>query len=220
MGKSKSFLPKFNREKKFQKGILGTGVAGTLKEALGQKGKPLSMEQAYARANPYYSKTWDHYSSNCQRCVVAYELRRRGYGVTAQPTYKGDQKPKVAFTSKDGRINGRWMGAFQGAKAINVGTKQRNNAEGKVVSNINKKMRGFGNGSRGVVAVYWKNGGGHVFNVENKNGKIKAVEAQTGKAVSLKNYIKKARPGSVNLIRTDNLRVSERAKEFVTPERR
>lgn len=220
MAKTKSFTPgggavKF-AEQKFQKNALGVGVPGTLREAVGTKGKPLSIRQSYEKANPYFSKEYAEYSSNCQRCVVANEFRRRGYDVMALPTYKGDKKPRVAFSAKDGTVNGHWMGAFKGAKAEYVG----NRSSEKVVGNIKSKMRSYGRGSRGVVQVFWKNGGGHVFNVENVGGKIKAFDAQTGKSVSLSDYIGKASGSSVNLIRTDNLRISNRAREFVTKSRR
>lgn len=196
----------------FQQNALGPNVPATLKEAIGPKGKPKSMASATSGANPYFSEEYDEYSSNCQRCVVAYELRRRGYDVMALPTYSGDVKPRVAFKASDGSISGRWMGAFQQAKAESVGARSTD----KVVSNVQRRMQSYGNGSRGVVQVFWKNGGGHVFNVENSGGKIKARDAQTGKAVNLKGYLSHAKPGSVNLIRTDNLRVSDRSREFVT----
>lgn len=98
------------------------------------------------------------FSENCQRAVVAYEARRRGYKVTAQPTYEGDKLPQIV------KSNGRWQGAFKGAKTEMVSGK---NAK-EVQKNIESKMKQYGNGSRAVVGVQWKNGGGHVFNVERK----------------------------------------------------
>ena len=53
-----------------------------------KKGKPMDHESANERrANPFYdplSKD-ESYSRNCQTCVVAYEMRRRGYDVMAGP---------------------------------------------------------------------------------------------------------------------------------------
>lgn len=196
----------------FQNNALGTKVPETLKEALGDKGKPLSIASSYEKANPYFSREYDEYSSNCQRCVVAYEMRRRGYDVMAMPTYHGDLKPKVAYSALDGTITGRWMGAFKNAKAVPMKARSAKQAKEALSSH----MKNYGNGSRGVVQVYWKNGGGHVFNVENASGKIMYSDAQTGKVVNINKYMSAARPGSVNLIRTDNLKVSNRMREFVT----
>ena len=205
-----SFQPNGNLN--FQKGVLRTEVPETLKDALGRKSTPFSIEQSYGAANPYFSSEYSEYSANCQRCVVAYEMRRRGYDVTAMPTYDGDVKPRVAFSAEDGTISARWMGAFRGAKPEYVGAR----SGPKVISNISGKMNSYGVGARAVVQVYWKHGGGHVFNVENTGGKIRYCDAQTGKRVNVKKYMSNAKPGSVNLVRTDNLRVSERMREFVT----
>lgn len=195
---------------------LGTKVEGTLKEAIGAKGSPATIDEAI-KVNPHYSIDYREYSSNCQRCVVAYELQRRGYDVQALATYKGDTLPQVAYYDTNRKTwEGRWKGAFKGAKTINVGV--RGNAQ-KTIENMNGAMRGFGPGSRGVVQVFWKSGGGHVFNVENDRGIIKYVDAQTNRHVNIKNYMAMAVPGSVNLVRTDNLQISERAKNFVTTRR-
>ena len=39
-------------------------------------------------------------------------------------------------------------------------------------------MQNWGAGSRAVVQVFWKTGGGHVYNVENVDGRIKFIDAQ------------------------------------------
>lgn len=86
----------------------------TLREALGTKGRAMSITKAAEGANPYYNGNYREFSENCQRCVVAYEARRRGYNVVAQPTYQGDQLPYGVSVPGKGTVNGRWQGAFQG----------------------------------------------------------------------------------------------------------
>ena len=44
-----------------------------------------SQEQDLAMTNPLYNTGDACYRNNCQRCVVAYEARRRGYDVHAKP---------------------------------------------------------------------------------------------------------------------------------------
>ena len=191
---------------------------GTLKEALGNKGKAFNSSDALLRVNPNYNRTYAEYSMNCQRCVVAYELRRRGYDVEALPTYEGDKAPTIAYYNKNAKTyEGRWKGAFRNAKTINVGAEGNNaKAEAKVIKNIEKQMRGFKKGSRGVVQVLYRGGGGHVFNVENTGKGIVFYEAQTGKVKNMKSFMMDVDTKSVNLVRTDNLRISDRAKNFVT----
>jgi len=139
-------------------------------------------------------------------------LNRRGYRVTALPTYRGDKLPYIAHYNPNSRtFEGRWKGAFQNAKTVNVGSKT---AEG-VISNIESRMRSFGSGSRAVVQIFYKGGGGHVFNVENQRGRIVYVEAQSGKMKNMTRTMKSVDASTVNLVRTDNLRISERARNFV-----
>ena len=201
----------------FSNGKWGNGVYftqnDTLKEALGERGAPKTMGDAMIETNPYYNGDYHEYSENCQRVVVAYEARRRGYDVTAQPTYPGDTLNQVAYVDNASGISrGRWMGAFQNAKPVNVSATNSD----AVINNIETKMAGYGNGSRGVVQLFYKGGGGHVFNVEQKNGKTHFVEAQTGVIKNL-SYLKTVmRPERVALVRTDNLKFSDRAKNFVT----
>ena len=190
----------------------------TLKEALGTKGASKSMSDAYNNANPYFSKAFSSYSENCQRCVVAYELRRRGYDVIAQPTFEGDKWP--TNVPVNGRLMGRWRGAFQNAKTDFVGVSGNNaKAEAKVLSNITSKLKDYGKGARAIVRIGYRGSHtGHVFNVENQGGRAVYVDAQTGTRYThadMQNLMKIVDTNSVSLTRTDNLRVSGRAKEFV-----
>lgn len=180
----------------------------TLREALGKKGRPMSIERAVRGANPYYDGSYKEFSENCQRAVVAYEARRRGYDVTAQPTFQGDILPQG---NVGGSGNGRWQGAFKGAKSESVGGK---NAQ-QVQNNIESKMKEFGDGSRGIVKIQWNNGNGHVFNVERKNGKTHYVDAQIGAKYDPKQLFTQVKPSSVRLVRTDNLKFSDRMKKSV-----
>lgn len=194
----------------------GTGFVphDTLKQALGTRGEPFSMANAMFDTNPYHSDDYKEFSENCQRVVVAYEARRRGYDVTAQPTYKGDKLNQVAYNDDaNGISRGRWMGAFQDAKPKNVSA----STEQGVLNNIDKQMKNYGEGSRGVVQIFYKGGGGHVFNVERKSGKTQYIEAQTGKVKDFGKTLKNVKTNRVALVRTDNLKFSDRAKNFVTP---
>lgn len=180
----------------------------TLREALGNKGRPMSIEKAVLGANPYYDGSYKEFSENCQRAVVAYEARRRGYDVTAQPTFQGDRLPEGNVA---GSGNGRWQGAFQGAVSESVGGRDAL----QVQNNIETKMKEYGNGSRGIVKVQWNNGNGHVFNVEQKNGRTLFVDAQIGAKYDPRQLFTQVKPSSVRLVRTDNLKFSNRMKKSV-----
>lgn len=212
--------PNGNKKDNFSPFSLGTKVADTLKEALGKKSKSINMEKAYKDANPNYDPrgTYDEYRANCQRCVVAYEMRRRGYDVTAQPTYANDTLGRVVRQDKSGAEWSRWQGAFRNARPISVKAKT---PEG-VVKNIRDKMKSFGEGSRGVVSITYvdKRGRttntGHVFNVEQRKNTTYFVDAQTGNKIRAKEFFKITDLKTVTLTRTDNLRISDRTRNFVT----
>lgn len=174
-----------------------------LKAAIGSKGRPIGIENALEGANPFYNKrtmgAGGNFTENCQRAVIAYELRRRGYDVLALPTYSGDALP----------AGGRWKGAFKGAKQMNVGA----SSPQKTQANLEKQMKSYGPGARGIVGIP-----GHVFNVENVGGKIRYVDAQTNTVYNSKNVFSRLGKKSkdVTLMRTDNLKLSDRAKKSVT----
>ena len=174
-----------------------------LKASIGEKGRVMGIKNAMEGANPFYDGSGGaqgDFSENCQRAVVAYELRRRGYDVVALPTYAGDTLP----------MGGKWKGAFRHAKDIAVGDKNPKKAQ----QNLEDQMKSFGHGSRGIVRIP-----GHVFNVENDHGKIRYIDAQTNTVYNSKNVFSRLGKSAANiaLVRTDNLRLSDRAKKSVTP---
>lgn len=186
--------------------VLGPKVYATTAEALGKKGRPMNPEKATLGANPNYHPAYSAYSENCQRCVVAYEARRRGYDVVAQPTYAGDTMPYA----------NNYANNFVGAKIESVGAR---NAAG-VLKNVQNKMAGYGDGSRGIISVQWKGSrSGHVFNVEQKGGKTIFRDAQTGHSYKPENVFKKVSPKSVEIVRVDNLAFSEQAAKAVTKDK-
>ena len=191
---------------------LGFQNYDTLKDAIGKKGRPMGMANAVLNANPHFdpSMTYKEFTENCQRCVIAYELRRRGYDVTAQPTFKGDILP-TGVTRADGLRYGHWMGAFQGAKPEKLANSSKA---------LTEKMSEWGNGSRAILQVSWKGGhSGHVINLEYRNGRVLLFDPQIGKRYNANELFAVVKPGRTQIVRVDNLRPSERAKKAVTKDK-
>lgn len=185
---------------------LGTRVYATTAEALGKKGRAMNPEKAALGANPNYNPEYSEYTENCQRCVVAYEARRRGYDVVAQPTYDGDTMP----------YGQNYLNNFVGAKSESAAARTTKG----VLNNVSKKMSGYGEGSRAIIEVQWKGANyGHVFNCEQRNGKVIFRDAQTGHSYKPENVFKKVKPGSVKITRVDNLDFSDQAAKAVTKDR-
>lgn len=186
-------------------------LAPDLKAALGNKKDPFSVGDALSLSNPNFSSPG--YSDNCTRCVVAYELRRRGYDVTALPTYGGDKWQDVS-------INGiafadRWKGAFRRSRTDRVGS----GSASKTLDNIKQHMQKYGSGSRAVINIHYADTDiNHVFNVENAGGRILFLDAQSGQRYNQKsmlNLLRRTSGQNTSLTRTDNLRISNRARDFI-----
>ena len=173
---------------------------------LGKKGRPMGTERATLGANPNFSPEYREYSENCQRCVIAYEARRRGYDVVAQPTYEGDTMPQGHNFATN----------FVGATVKNIGAKTREKAQ----KNLEKEMASYGEGSRAIVSVKWSGCSfGHVINVEQKGGKTIYRDAQTGVQYKGNNFFSKVNASSVTVTRVDNLAFSDVAGLSVTKDR-
>lgn len=67
---------------------------------LGVQGKTFSIEDSLKGANHKYARG-TQYGVNCQRCVQAYELRRRGYDVEALPKPKKNKFGILRVDDKD-----------------------------------------------------------------------------------------------------------------------
>lgn len=181
-------------------------IPKTLKEAIGEKGKAKSMAEAYYDANPHFSYDYNEFKKNCQRCVMAYELRRRGYDVEALPTYENDEMPK----SKN------WLKALSGTEEVNVG---RRTQEG-VFNAIKDQMKKWGDGSRAILKLEWAGKkSGHVENVEYNKGVLYAFDSQNNKQSINSRLIKEDLSQAVlkktELIRVDKAKITENMKYMV-----
>ena len=160
---------------------------------LGKQGKARTSEEALSATNPNYSQGKE-YRVNCQRCVYAYELERRGYDVEALAATMNNNDPMFE--------NRRWQSGFAGQTwERNLGT--RNTA---VEKNIVSQMQNWGDGSRAIGYVAWKGGSAHVFNIENKGGKVSIFDGQTGKQHSLSEYLSLSKPSMTMISRVDHLK--------------
>ena len=167
------------------------------------RGAEINPETAVENVNKHNYNTDRNYRINCQRCVWAYEMQRRGYDVEAKPSFAGDDLPR----------GGNWMDISQNGRGtltreyIGAHWGQANSIKTEV-TNATDVMRGWGEGSRGIVRVAWSgSNSGHVFNVEYKNGKIIAYDAQNGtKHTSLNAALKGTKRGYTQLVRSDDVK--------------
>jgi hypothetical protein len=149
-----------------------------------------SFKESLDAANPNY-ELGDEWQINCQRCVPTYEMRARGYDVTAQPCV--DDNDYLSYHPYD---------VWESPDVMN--------ASGNGLSDIQSAMSNWGDGSRAQVCVQWEYGdGGHTFMAEQRNGKTYFFDPQTGDT-DVSWYFNEVHPGSTSFCRTDQLMPSNR----------
>ena len=174
------------------------GMAANTAEALGPKGRPMSVDSAVGGANPLYNMGAE-YQYNCQRAAGATEARFRGYNVQALPTFDNDTMPQ----------NNNYLDMFVGGRKamqqINGST------SGSTKRKVEAAMKQHGNGSRALLAVTWSGGrNGHVINVVQRNGKTHYYDGQDGTKVNASSLFKAiSKSAGVRLTRVDNLPFSD-----------
>lgn len=182
--------------------------APTVRGQIGTKGKAQSPLDAMKRVNPDIkaidAMSYADYQENCQRCVIAYELNRRGYNVEAEATASNDTYPSGE----------RYLTAFKGAKSEGVGA----TTTAKVNKNIVDKMSTWGEGSRGIVLISGSRGG-HVFNVEYRNGKLYYYDAQHNVRYDPARVFDHCTRPAVRVTRVDNLPIDRNVLDLVRKSR-
>lgn len=146
-----------------------------------------SLPSDVSNTNPNYGKGKE-WSINCQRCVPALEMRRRGYDVSAKPNYRGVTDSHLSKYPEDAWVNPR---------ISNYASK----------SDIESEVKKWGDGARGQIIVNWNRGGGHTFAVENVKGSVVFVDPQTGN-LNCKKYFDYVKTGTTKLFRIDSLQPS------------
>lgn len=154
------------------------------------KGVNIAIEEAVTGANPNYHKAYE-YKINCQRCVQAYELRRRGYDVIALP--KPAQNNLISWGHEC------FSDASQNPYTLRQSKQQ-----------LMEMFKMADEGARYSIYVQWKgrNAGAHVFIAEKVNGKIRLLDPQTGK-VGVNDYLLQARPNTFGWFRLDDKQLTK-----------
>ena len=167
------------------------------------KGNPMSVNNADDKnANPDFEKK-DSARINCQTCVIAYEARRRGYDVEATLNTRGSANSVVSIDWTCPLVDPK-TGIPRKATPVSGGTAE------KVYKWLEQNVKP---GERYILDCTWKGRrtGGHVQNLEIVDGKMRIVDAQSGKILegeSLKARINQMSLRGYNvptLLRTDDL---------------
>ena len=152
-----------------------------------------TSKDSLKKVNPQFNnKFWDQskearqYRENCANCVIAYEMRRRGYKVTAAP-----YKSKLKRNPENG---------WKGAVLYSAGENPK--------SDIEVLLNNSGEQSRVQIKALWNGQGnmGHTFVAEKQDGKLVFLDPQSGKEYN-DNILDSM--NSIEYWRIDNLEISD-----------
>ena len=147
-----------------------------------------SIQQDVAAVNPKYETDALEYTLNCGNCTVAYELRRRGLDVDAQP--------------QEWMLPSEWASMFEGFSRQTLTSRTK----AKALTEIEHEVLSWGEGARGAIyGVPSGEGKGHFFSVEVNEGKAVFVDSQVGK-IDVREYFNGLEPSLIVYGRLDNLK--------------
>ena len=152
----------------------------------------ISTVERLKGTNPLY-ETGEEWNNNCQRCVPAFEMRMRGYDVTAKPCM--DEFDDLSCKP---------FSVWHAPDVISCTTDGR--------SEIEAQMRQWGDGARAQVVVIWEGANGHTFTAVQENGKTRFFDPQDGNE-NAESYFPYVAPGRTEFCRIDNLQPSEEILE-------
>lgn len=164
------------------------------------------LEEAVKGTNPNFAPGEQNrkWRINCQRCVSVFEARMRGQNVTAQPNPYPD-RPAFDDLSHPNAKTGIFS-VYKSPDILDMSSKNEWDCEQK----IREQMEKWGEGSRAIVAVIWKSGGGHVFNAVQINGHTEYVDPQNGNMYCLSYFSNIDTSKKVYLTRTDDQEFTNR----------
>ena len=143
-----------------------------------KRGNPMNEEQANkGNANPnFHLGRASGYWNNCQTCVVAYELRRRGYDVSALP-----KKDNPTMTNLSLHTNLAWIDPNTG--------KEPSYIESDKVTTPKRTYKWMKSeiepGGRYTIEFYWDTVGGHIVHArKDNNGEVEMYDPQCGRIVA------------------------------------
>lgn len=152
-----------------------------------------------AKVNPNWQRG-EEWQVNCTNTTTSWELRQRGYDVTAKP------RP-----TREGRTTAETSTAWD-ADVADWSTKG-------TLRQMHKRMLDeYPEGARGGITVAWKGGGAHIFNWEIHGGKVRWIDGQSNKhGTDLMDFLPRVKGGAnVMVERLDHLPLSRLLGDFVS----
>lgn len=185
------------KKHKYDKELVGEAI--DKKTGFHIKSKEMSKNDDLKRVNPLVYNFDKNTKNNCMLCTMAYDLRRRGYDVSANKASKG-------YFTEDIK---RWYPKVKINSVTGVDSKGKNYTHGaqkNMIENVKKTIISDGDGSRGNLMITWKGlRGGHSVAYEVENGNLKIMDAQCNKVYTNPDTFLKKCANTVEYARLDNV---------------
>lgn len=168
-------------------------------KGLKRKEDELTHDEDQELVNPNYDPYDSEYSLNCAYCTAAYDLRKRGYDVEANPYKSGTNNDMYEISSwyKDTTVRD-WEYAKN--------TKQADKVLNKMPDN-----------SYGQFCMFWSMGGGHSVVWSRENGETVIRDCQSNTKYTYDEWVKNygSYVTDITILRTDNRKPSDKIKNTV-----
>lgn len=160
-------------------------------DSLPKQAEQESIEQSLMATNPF------GYDENCQRCVPAYEMRRRGYDVIAKDAPKNHLDDSIGFYDYEKLFVGM----------------QWKSCSGTGYEEITDYLQKCGNGARVEIAIDTEDGN-HIFAAEQVGKKTIFIDPQKN-STDVREYFHKKLTNKTRFCRIDNLTPSNLIKDCI-----
>lgn len=177
-------------------------------------GKPMDFDKANEmRGNPHFeSGSGNEYTVNCQSCVVANELRRRGLDVEAMGNTKRKGNGPSELSCKTEVV---WIDPKTGKTPVKTSIYDITDSFGKTHEEKFNYFKSKLDDATSDIGRYhidwqWRGGNsGHIVTIERlSDGSLRMYDPQIGKVRTIDiSFFGKIVPYSVRVLRVDNLKV-------------
>lgn len=193
------------------------------KTGLKLKDREYTEKEDMAQVNPGYKNFSQDTKNNCQNCTITYEMRRRGYDVTANKREQGfhndelknyfpgvKTKTIVSGITIDAKTHEAIMDQVAQKRRIKSISNANFDGAKEAISNMKKEPN-----SRGNLTVQWGVGGGHSMFYEVNDGVVTVRDCQSNKVLNERQAEKMlASTWLMEITRYDNLKINpKRMKE-------
>lgn len=166
---------------------------------------PQSNADHQEAINPKYGLGFLYdYSYNCTFCTAAYDLRKRGYDVEANPISMPEAYTLDSICSWYKGADPVYEQNIKGRTTSVISSEEYSKNRAKI---LNNSLESHGDGARGHLCLEWSNGGGHDIAWEIENGKVVYRDCQSNMLINIGDTLEYTT--TYQYLRTDNLEMTE-----------